>query len=111
MSAVERPAVDAALLHSHAEVVLPQADRVLFKLCKHFAIKVPVVFDSHGADIDLRYGRCVVQRDGDRLRLQCSAASEALLQRVQHVLDEHLALMARDPALAVGWQRNAEEQP
>jgi bifunctional isochorismate lyase/aryl carrier protein len=93
---------------SHAAVTLPQAERVLFKLCKHFAIKVPVVFDAEQADIDFGYGRCRVQRDGDRLALHCSADAEALLHRVQYVLDEHLALMARDRALTMAWQRATE---
>jgi hypothetical protein len=90
---------------STAAVTLPQADRVLFKLCKHFALKVPVAFDSAQADIDFRFGRCRVQREGDRLDLHCDADSAEALERVQFVLDEHLALMARDRQLAVAWQR------
>ncbi len=89
---------------SQAELQVPQADRVLFKLCKHFAIKVPVVFDADQADIDFRYGRCEVQRNGDLLALRCSAASADGLARVQHVLDEHLALMARQKHLSVHWR-------
>jgi hypothetical protein len=90
---------------STAAVTLPQADRVLFKLCKHFALKVPVAFDSVQADIDFRFGRCRVQREGDRLSLCCDADSAEALERVQFVLDEHLALMAREQQLAVAWQR------
>ncbi|MGR4869116.1 DUF2218 domain-containing protein [Variovorax sp. LARHSF232] len=89
---------------STADVTVPQAERVLFKMCKHFAIKVPVEFDSERADIDFRFGRCRVQRDGERLRLHCAAADAELLQRVQYVLDEHLGLMARDKQLAVAWR-------
>ncbi|MEY4563056.1 MAG: hypothetical protein RLZZ618_2333 [Pseudomonadota bacterium] len=87
-----------------ANVTVPQAERVLFKMCKHFAIKVPVTFDSEQADIDFRFGRCLVQREGDLLSLHCTAESDELLQRVQYVLDEHLALMARNKQLAVAWQ-------
>lgn len=87
-----------------ADVTVPQADRVLFKMCKHFAIKVPVDFDSERADIDFRFGRCLVERDGDRLSLHCAADTDELLQRVQYVLDEHLALMARNKQLTVAWQ-------
>lgn len=87
-----------------AELRLPQAERVLFKMCKHFAIKVPVDFDSQRADIDFRFGRCRIQREGERLRLHCEAGAEEQLRRVQSVLDEHLALMARDRHLTVPWQ-------
>lgn len=89
---------------STADVTVPQAERVLFKMCKHFAIKVPVAFDSEQADIDFRFGRCRVHRHGDALTLHCEADNAELLQRVQYVIDEHLALMARDKQLAVTWQ-------
>lgn len=89
---------------STAELCLPQAERVLFKMCKHFAIKVPVDFDSQRAEIDFRFGRCHIRREGERLRLHCEAGAPEQLSRVQAVLDEHLALMARDRELSVAWQ-------
>ncbi|MCW5256027.1 DUF2218 domain-containing protein [Verminephrobacter aporrectodeae subsp. tuberculatae] len=89
---------------STATITVPQAERVLFKMCKHFAIKVPVTFDSEQADIDFLFGRCRAQRMGDTLSLHCAADNVELLQRVQHVIDEHLGLMARDKQLAVTWQ-------
>jgi uncharacterized protein len=89
---------------STAVVTVPQAERVLFKMCKHFAIKVPVVFDSEQADIDFRFGRCRVQRAGDTLQIACDADSDELLRRVQYVIDEHLALMAKNKQLVVAWQ-------
>lgn len=88
---------------SSTAVTVPQAERVLFKMCKHFAIKVPVDFDSEKADIDFLFGRCRVLRNGDVLSLHCEADSAEKLQRVQYVIDEHLALMARDKKLSVAW--------
>lgn len=88
---------------SSSAVTVPQAERVLFKMCKHFAIKVPVDFDSEKADIDFRFGRCRIQRTSDTLAIACEAESPELLQRVQYVIDEHLALMARDKGLTVAW--------
>ena len=90
---------------STAAITVPQAERVLFKMCKHFAIKVPVTFDTEQANIDFRFGRCRIQRAGDTLQLACDADSEERLLRVHHVIDEHLALMAKDKQLAVAWQR------
>ncbi|WP_010104754.1 DUF2218 domain-containing protein [Verminephrobacter aporrectodeae] len=89
---------------STATITVPQAERVLFRMCKHFAIKVPVTFDSEHADIDFLFGRCRAQRTGDVLSLHCAADSVELLQRVQHVIGAHLGLMARDKQLAVAWQ-------
>lgn len=91
------------MIHRHTSLSLPQAERVLFKLCKHFAIKVPVDFDPHQAHVDFPFGTCQIQRHDDRLDITCSAIDEARLAKVLHVLDEHLALMARQPQLQVHW--------
>ncbi|MET3819804.1 hypothetical protein ACVK00_004235 [Burkholderia sp. PvR073] len=92
---------------STAAVSVPQAERVLFKLCKHFAIKVPVVFDTHCATVDFPYGVCRVVRTDDVLQLRCEADSPEGLAQVQYVMDEHLGLMSRNRALVVAWARGA----
>ncbi|WDD94330.1 DUF2218 domain-containing protein [Burkholderia sp. FERM BP-3421] len=93
------------MLVSTAEITVPQADRVLFKMCKHYAIKVPVVFDDTRAAIDFPYGKCHVTRADDRLSLRCEADSTDKLEQIQYVMDEHLALMARNKQLVIDWQR------
>ncbi|SMG02705.1 FIG00463362: hypothetical protein [Burkholderia singularis] len=98
------PASDTPLV-STAEVALPQAERVLFKMCKHYAIKVPVSFDEHRATIDFPVGKCYVIRTDDVLSIRCEADSADKLERVQYVMDEHLALMARNTQLTVDWRR------
>ncbi|MDO5693095.1 MAG: DUF2218 domain-containing protein [Pseudomonadota bacterium] len=94
-------------LISTSEITLPEAEKILFKLCKHYAIKVPVVFDSIHADIAFPIGRCRISREGDLLRMRCEADSAAKLERVQLVMDEHLELMARRKALPIAWHRQA----
>ncbi|WP_323118073.1 DUF2218 domain-containing protein [Burkholderia alba] len=94
------------MLVSTAEITLPQADRVLFKMCKHYAIKVPVAFDDTRAAIDFPYGTCQVVRTDDLLSLRCEADSMEKLEQIQYVMDEHLALMSRNKALVIDW-RNA----
>ncbi|KVD74351.1 hypothetical protein WS62_05785 [Burkholderia sp. ABCPW 14] len=92
-------------LVSTAELTVPQADRVLFKMCKHYAIKVPVAFDAHRAAIDFPYGKCHVLRTDDVLSIRCEADSIEKLEQIQYVMDEHLALMARNKQLVVDWRR------
>ncbi len=94
-----------AQLNSYAQVSVPQAERVLFKLCKHYAIKVAVVFDAQRADIDFRYGRCWIEREGECLRIHCQASNAEALTQVQFVMDEHLGLMARDKTLRLAWSQ------
>ena len=88
---------------STAELCLPQAERVLFKMCKHFAIKVPVRFDTERAEVDFPFGSCLILRQGEQLDIACSALDEARMDKMRHVLDEHLALMARQPQLQPRW--------
>ncbi|MCW0044895.1 DUF2218 domain-containing protein, partial [Burkholderia pseudomallei] len=90
---------------STAELTLPQADRVLFKLCKHYAIKVPIDFDEHRATVDFPYGVCRMLRTDDVLSLRCEADAADKLAQIQYVMDEHLALMSRNRQLVVAWQR------
>ncbi|WP_175956204.1 DUF2218 domain-containing protein [Burkholderia sp. BCC0405] len=95
----------AAPFVSTAEVRLAQAERVLFKLCKHYAIKVPVVFDAHRATVDFPYGTCRMQRTDDLVRIRCEADSADKLAQIQYVMDEHLVLMSRNRELVIAWQR------
>lgn len=93
------------MLISTAEITLSLAEKILFKLCKHYAIKVPVIFDTEKAAISFPYGNCHVTRTGEVLSMRCEADSIEKLAMVQCVMDEHLALMARDSELAIDWQR------
>ncbi|RQR48935.1 DUF2218 domain-containing protein [Burkholderia sp. Bp9002] len=105
MTARAIPDARPAPFVSTAELTLPQADRVLFKLCKHYAIKVPVVFDEHRATIDFPYGVCRMLRTEGLLSLRCEADAADKLAQIQYVMDEHLALMSRNRQLVVAWQR------
>ncbi|KVM83780.1 DUF2218 domain-containing protein [Burkholderia stagnalis] len=105
MTARTMPDAQPAPFVSTAELTLPQADRVLFKLCKHYAIKVPVVFDEHRATVDFPYGVCRMLRTDDLLSLRCEADAADKLAQIQYVMDEHLALMSRNRQLVVEWQR------
>lgn len=91
------------MIHRHTSLSLPQAERVLFKLCKHFALKVPVRFDTERAEVDFPFGSCLILRQGEQLDIACSALDEARMDKMRHVLDEHLALMARQPQLQPRW--------
>ncbi|RQS58931.1 DUF2218 domain-containing protein [Burkholderia sp. Bp8963] len=105
MTAHPMPDACPATFVSTAEITVPQADRVLFKLCKHYAIKVPVVFDERRAKVDFPYGVCSMLRTGDVLSLRCEADGAEKLEQIQCVMAEHLALMSRNRQLVVAWRR------
>lgn len=92
------------MIHYHALVATPHAGTYLFKLCKHFARKVPVEFDAQRGQVCFPYGSCVLESGTDGLRLRSSGESLEQVQQVMAVLDSHLALMTRQAPLQIAWQ-------
>ncbi|QZA78740.1 DUF2218 domain-containing protein [Deefgea tanakiae] len=93
------------MLTSQATLSAEHADKVLYKLCKHFALKIPVDFDTEQAHIKFPYGECCIQRRNEVLAMFCVAADEALLAKVEWVINDHLGLMVKNSALQLEWQR------
>ncbi|WP_051534763.1 DUF2218 domain-containing protein [Deefgea rivuli] len=92
------------MLSSQTKLVALSADKVLYKLCKHFALKIPVEFDAENANIQFPIGGCTLHRDGDHLHVQCSADDADKLAKLEHVLQDHLGLMLKDPTLVLRWR-------
>ncbi len=97
------------MLSSQTELAAPNADKVLYKLCKHFALKIPVDFDTENAEIHFPIGDCTLRRVANHLHVQCRADAPDKLAKLEHVLQDHLGLMLKDPALVLHWQAVAEE--
>lgn len=85
---------------------LPDAEKLLYKLSKHFALKVPVKFDLNHASISFHAGECEIQREGQRLEITCRAESREQLEQVSQIISSHVALMVRDPAVQLNWVLN-----
>ena len=86
----------------------PQAARLMLRLCKHFALKTPVVFDTHQARIDFPLGQCRIVRRDDALEISCSAIDSERLRVLEKILADHVALMTRPPIVELEW---AESEP
>jgi hypothetical protein len=95
------------MLTSQATLNADNADKVLYKLCKHFALKIPVDFDTEQAHIKFLYGECRIARTDDVLAMACAAADDELLAKVEWVINDHLGLMVKNPELQLAWQRVA----
>nr|WP_199066761.1 DUF2218 domain-containing protein [Chromobacterium sp. ASV5] len=96
------------MFQSRTQLTVPNADKVMYKLCKHFALKVPATFDSETALIHFDDGDFRVQRQDDLLTLRCEAASADQLAFIQSIVDDHLGLMAKQPDLRVEWTVSQE---
>ncbi|MCX7208729.1 MAG: DUF2218 domain-containing protein [Proteobacteria bacterium] len=103
------------MLNSYSQFTTPQADKVLYKLCKHFALKIPVEFDTEKAHIQFPVGVCLIRREQDTLHMQCQTDASDKLIQLESIIGKHLALMAQHPELELPWQHNAyhdaAEQP
>ena len=96
---------EITMLKSYATLNAVHADKVLYKLCKHFALKIPVDFDSVQAHIQFAYGECFIRRAGDELAMTCSSDSAEKLAKVEWVIEDHLGLMVRNAELKLHWQQ------
>ncbi|WP_205700925.1 DUF2218 domain-containing protein [Jeongeupia sp. USM3] len=81
----------------------PDGARFLFKLCKHFAKKIPVEFDERHGRAAFAFGHCTLTATDESLRFDCVSDSDEALARLQSVVVDHLALMTRANPLPVAW--------
>ncbi|WP_255991428.1 DUF2218 domain-containing protein [Chitinolyticbacter albus] len=89
-------------MRSIAHITTPDATKFLFKLCKHFAKKIPVEFDETRGRAEFPFGVCELAATATTLTFACEA-SAATLAQMQSVLEQHLALMTRRDPLPVVW--------
>ncbi|MGE8357410.1 MAG: DUF2218 domain-containing protein [Microvirgula sp.] len=90
---------------STAILTTPDASRHLFKLCKHFARKIPVEFDERHGEIRFPFGVCRLVATPAAMELHCEAGDDAELARLQDVIGSHVELVTRSTTLlSPVWQ-------
>ncbi len=99
------------MLNSETLIRLDNSERILFRLCKHFALKVAVRHEGNDARIEFPAGPCSIVRQYDELHIVCAAPDPGRLAAVQNVVASHLRLMARQPALRVDWGSSVRGLP
>ena len=87
----------------------PKAAQYLQQLCKHFAHKTEVSFDTHQGQIALRSGPVTLLAAEDRLVAVVTAPDRETLPQARHVIDKHLAIFAhREGFETLQWQDPVE---
>lgn len=81
-----------------------EPSRILTRLCYHFRKKIEVEYDEQRGLAHFPWGDCHLKAEADVLDFECSAVSAEELERVQYVIDEHIALFSRKAPLAVQWE-------
>lgn len=92
------------MFNSYTQYTTPEVEKVLYKLCKHFALKIPVEFDREKAHIEFSMGICQIRREQDTLHLQCRADTSDKLAAIESIVEDHLGLMVKNPELVLQWQ-------
>jgi len=89
---------------SEAKVSTAVASRYLQQLCKHFAHKITVEYDARNGRADFGLGICVMSASDSELALRCEAETDAALDRVKAILDDHLRRFAWREKPVIDWR-------
>jgi hypothetical protein len=92
---------------SQAEITTASASRYLQQLCKHWSHKFAVEFTPERGAIPFASDRrCLLEATPERLTLRIEAADEAMLQRMEGVVVDHLKRFAfREDLGDIAWRR------
>ena len=97
------------MIHSTGTLSSPKASQYLQQLCKHFAHKTEVSFDTHQGSIALRSGPATLTASDGRLVATVTAPDLAALPQARHVIDKHLAIFAhREGFTTLDWDDPVE---
>ncbi|WP_439617645.1 DUF2218 domain-containing protein [Shinella sp.] len=91
-------------LKSEAAIATEQASRYLQQLCKHFAHKRPVTFDTQDGEISFSVGDCRLKVEDNTLRLCLTASNAEDMEQLKDVVVRHLVRFAFREELQVDWQ-------
>ena len=91
------------MLQAHARISSEKASRYLAQLCKHFAHKIPVEWSGTRGRADFGMGRCELTADADRLLVVCSAPTSDGLEKVKHIVEDHIVRFGWREKLTVTW--------
>ncbi|NDL70916.1 DUF2218 domain-containing protein [Vreelandella alkaliphila] len=89
---------------SRAEIVTPSGERLINRLCKHWAHKLEVEHNEQDAKIVFTNGTCLMHAEAGRLLVSIETLEEEHLDQLEGVVESHLVRMAKDEPLEVVWE-------
>ncbi len=92
-------------IRSTARVATPRAGRYVAQLCKHFAHKVPALWDERGGRAEFAWGVCTLVATPDAMLLTAEAADDEGLDRIELVVRDHAERFGARDGLTVAWER------
>lgn len=89
---------------SRAEIATPSGERLINRLCKHWAHKLDVEQSEQQATITFETGTCLMYAEPGRLLLSIETLEEEHLDQLEGVVESHLVRMAKDEPLEIVWE-------
>lgn len=90
---------------STARVATDNPQRLITRLSKHWAHKLPVALGEGSSDIRFERGRCRLEDRGTELWVRLDAEEDETLRQLEQVVASHLQRMAAAPLPEFAWQR------
>nr|WP_300312262.1 DUF2218 domain-containing protein [Halomonas sp.] len=87
---------------SVARVSTESGQRLINRLCKHWAHKLEV--DAEQGKVVFDGGVCLMKASADTLQVDLQADDNELLERLKGVVASHLERMAGKEELSIDWQ-------
>lgn len=92
------------MVDCHGVAGTTKAGKYLQQLCKHFAHKVPAIYDEASGRVEFPVGLCLMTADEQELTFFCRADQTEGLQIMQVIIDNHLKRFAWREALETDWR-------
>lgn len=90
---------------SRAEITTASGERIINRLCKHWAHKLEVEYTAQDAKIVFpEKGTCLLHAEADKLSVSIETLEEEHLDQLEGVVESHLVRMAKDEELVVVWE-------
>ena len=90
---------------SRAEIPTTAGERIINRLCKHWAHKLEVEHTQQDAKIVFPdMGTCLMHAEPDMLAVSIETLEEEHLDKLEGVVENHLQRMAKDEELVIVWQ-------
>ncbi|MCA1772619.1 MAG: DUF2218 domain-containing protein [Halomonas sp.] len=89
---------------SRAEIATPSGERLINRLCKHWANEFEVERVEQKAKITFASGTCLMRADDEALTVAIETLEEGHLDELEGVVERQLVGIAGDEALVIIWE-------
>lgn len=89
---------------SRAEIATESGERLIRRLCKHWAHKLEVEYTEREGRVTFEGGSCLMISEPGVLRVAIEALDEENLDTLEGVVAGHLERMAVDETLEIVWE-------